>query len=369
MVRLVRVQHRAETVPDVLAHVPYLHQFIWHGGEPYLIKRFRQFVDSFDMNINPNLTFGFTTNGTMLTAKELDKLRKFPRINASISFDSFDKDTFEKIREGASYERVLTNTLNAIRRFDKESFVISCGMIICKSNMLKLADNLRFALENNIGLNLSPVLVYPVIEQLDVFEDFEKESEGWLEQLDKAEALICQGKALNAEAFARIDPTGMIQELRAIFSRAAATYDSCTSIRVLIEDPHATLFRMTLPGIIVYSNSDTIKPIAYLALRKAREPLRLNISGAYSPNDLHWRLVHNLLEPHGIIGGAQLEDVLRDGQITVRLPRFHSQVRPRNFEYANYGETTPQGLVVINSTDINKEYASIKDRGSTVTSD
>ena len=33
----------------MLDHVPYLHQFIWHGGEPYLIKRFREFIENFDI--------------------------------------------------------------------------------------------------------------------------------------------------------------------------------------------------------------------------------------------------------------------------------------------------------------------------------
>lgn len=81
-VREASVQHRKETVPDILNYVPYLTQFIWHGGEPYLIKRFRDFIDNFDKKLNPNLTFGFTSNGTFLSDSELEKLKKFPFINA-----------------------------------------------------------------------------------------------------------------------------------------------------------------------------------------------------------------------------------------------------------------------------------------------
>ncbi|NJN93634.1 MAG: hypothetical protein HC875_05830, partial [Anaerolineales bacterium] len=61
-------------------------------------------------------------------------------------------------------------------------------MIICKSNMRELADNLQKAIDYDIGLNLSPVVVYPVLEQLNVFEDFAVETQGWQDALDQAEA-------------------------------------------------------------------------------------------------------------------------------------------------------------------------------------
>src|SRR5262249_33644384 len=44
-VRKPNVRHRPETEPDVLAHVPYLIQFQWQGGEPFLIKGFREFLE------------------------------------------------------------------------------------------------------------------------------------------------------------------------------------------------------------------------------------------------------------------------------------------------------------------------------------
>ena len=178
-VRLTRVQHRPETVPDVLAHMPYLHQFIWHGGEPYLIKRFREFIDTFQTVDNPNLTFGFTSNGTMLTGREVEKLKKFPRINASISVDSFVKETFEQIRAGSQFESVMTNLFRALTLYDAPQRVMSVGMIICKSNFLELATNLRYAIQHDIGVNLSPVLVYPVTERLDIYQNFAEQTRGW----------------------------------------------------------------------------------------------------------------------------------------------------------------------------------------------
>jgi len=40
IVRVTKVQHRPETMPSVLAKVPYLSQFIWHGGEPISSRGF-----------------------------------------------------------------------------------------------------------------------------------------------------------------------------------------------------------------------------------------------------------------------------------------------------------------------------------------
>jgi radical SAM protein with 4Fe4S-binding SPASM domain len=230
MVRLVRVQHRAETVPDILEHVRYLYQFIWHGGEPYLIKRFRRFIDGFRTEDNPNLAFGFTSNGTMLTAMELNKLQKFPRINASISIDSFNKETFGKIRKGADYDTVLSNALRAIATYDAPDRVFSIGMIVCKSNFRELPENLRFSIERDMGLNLSPVVIYPVTEQLNVFENYQLQTQGWQEALDHARSIMQQAVAEKRPAVRRVDATGMLAELQSILDCARQRYRHCTTL-------------------------------------------------------------------------------------------------------------------------------------------
>src|SRR5262249_52347768 len=147
MVRLTRVQHRPETVPDVLDHLPYLQQLIWHGGGPFLIARFFKLGGGCQPEDKPHLTFGFPSNGTMITAAEAHKLTKFPRINASISVDSFDPATFERIRAGAKFDRVMANLLGLLALHDAPRRVISVGMIVCKSNFRELARNLQVAIE------------------------------------------------------------------------------------------------------------------------------------------------------------------------------------------------------------------------------
>ena len=369
MVRLVKVQHRAETVPDVLAHLPYLYQFIWHGGEPYLIKRFRQFIDEFRTEDNPNLAFGFTSNGTMLTAKEFEKLLKFPRINASISVDSFTKETFEKIRAGADFDKVLPNVLRAVASYDAPDRVFSVGMVVCKSNFLELAANLDYAIEHDIGLNLSPVVIYPVTEQLNIFENYEEQTRGWREALDAAMAIMRRAVETNRASVRRVDATGMLVELQSILERAEQRYRDAVALELVIEDPDNSLQQMSRPGVILYDDQ-TNEPLAYCELNLGQGRYTIRVPRGYSPKYVYWVCVHNLIESAGRLAAgwfeypgkhavaANFEDkAVRPGQ--VRIPGFRTAVRSRNISFANYGETTPEGLHVKGGEDITRAYEAI----------
>ncbi len=366
MVRLVKVQHRKGTVEDLLTYVPYLYQFIWHGGEPYLIKRFRQFVDDFRTEDNPNLAFGFTSNGTMLTAKEFDKLQRFPRINASISMDSFNKETFEKIRKGADYDKVLSCVLRAIATYDAPDRVFSVGMIVCKSNFLELPENLKFAIEHDIGLNLSPVVIYPVTEQLDVFENFQLQTKGWQEALDQARSIMQQAVKENRPSVRRVDATGMLAELQSILDRARERYRDAVRLELVVEDHDMSLPQMARPGIIVYDHQAN-EPIAYCDLDSGSGRYYVRVPRGYTPKHAYWSLEHNLLEPFGRVHDGNfghdptrsLTNKFEDSTVTpthIRVPKFVALLRPRNIALANYGESTPDGLHVKDPVQIASAY-------------
>lgn len=366
MVRLVRVQHRVETIPDILAHVQYLYQFIWHGGEPYLIKRFRQFIDDFRTEDNPNLAFGFTSNGTMLSAKELKKLQKFPRINASISIDSFNKETFEKIRKGADYDTVLSNALRALETYDAPERVFSVGMIVCKSNFRELPENLEFAIARDIGLNLSPVVIYPVTEQLNVFENYQLQTQGWQEALDHARNIMRQatsGKRLSA---GRVDATGMLNELQSILDRAQQRYRHSTTLEITVTDPYHSLSQMIRPGIVLY-HAQTNEVPAYCELTSGAGSYAIQVPYGYSPQIVYWVLVHNLLELTGRVAEGWFEPIDKSliaekfedqpvKPVRLSIPKFTAVDRPRNSTFANYGETTPHGLRVKSPEDVTIVY-------------
>lgn len=357
MVRAAHIQHRSETVPDVLSYVPYLYQFIWHGGEPYLIKRFRKFIDTFEIDINPNLRFGFTSNGTMLTATELSKLRKFPGINASISIDSFHKETFEKIRKGADFGKVLDNLLRCIRTYPSPEYVFSVGMIVCKSNFLELPGNLSFSIGHDIPLNLSPVVVYPVTEQLNVFENFELQTRGWHEALDQAKQIVQNALAENKPSVMRINPIGMLEELRSILDSAKKHYSNQCSVEFIVTDRHDSLKEMTYPGIYLYSQLKK-SVVAYCELTPGRSRHFVNIPYGYSTNDVYWAVTENLREIVGdVISGWFEKNEKSSGetsfeesflkQTRIDIPQYVATTRRKNIFFANYGEATKKGLNVI----------------------
>lgn len=359
VVRVTKVQHRKETVPDVLAHVPYLIQFIWHGGEPFLIQRFRAFVDNFKTEDNPNLAFGFTSNGMMITAQEAEKLTKFPRLNASVSMDSFAPDTFHKIRAGANYGRVLENVERLVALHDAPRRVFSVGMIICKSNFLELADNLRFAFAHDFGLNLSPVVIYPVVEQLDVFSDFHTQTRGWFDVLAEAESVVAEAKRKGLKSIARVDPTGMVGELRRLLTRAARRYEKTVDVAVRIEDPHDTLKKCARPAIMGYFGDE---PVTYAEIAPGQDHycLRYPAEGFDAAQGMWVHVLHNVMEPGGSLASGKFvpSAFRRNGffELQATVPHYEGQPRGRNITWANYGETSPEGLHVRHTRDIFRHY-------------
>lgn len=369
LVRLLKVQHRSETEPDVLDHVQYLHQFIWHGGEPYLIKGFREFIENFKRSDNPNLTFGFTTNGTMLNEAELDKLEKFPRINASISIDSFNKETFEVIRAGGDYDRIIRNALKAISRYQAPERVFSVGMIVLKRNFLELPANLKFAFEHDIGLNLSPVLVTPVHERLDIFQNFAEQTVGWRGALDEAREILEQARADDCVALKRVDPKGMLEILDDTLESARRRYRDVIELCVNVRDPNRSLERMRNPGMLVNLTRAPEMPLSYVTFdgegMYTLSLPRAELSGA---GNLQWYFVHDIDEPMGILDSdffrdAGFEPLINNGwkempsRLELEVPKFSPPPRARrNVLVSNRGLPTPDGRWALGGSDLWEAY-------------
>jgi hypothetical protein len=122
---------------------------------------------------------------------------------------------------------------------------------------------------------------------------------------------------------------------------------------------------MARPGIVLYDNP-TNELLAYRELKAGAGRYAINVPCGYSPQNVYWVLVHDLVEVAGRVdagwfdraGGPtspRFEDLaVRQGQ--VRVPRFRSLPRARNINFAAYGETTPDGLHVRTPEDITSAY-------------
>ena len=369
IVRYAKIQHRPDTTNAILDLVPYLTSFVWHGGEPYLIKKFRRFIDEFQTEHNPNLVFGFTSNGQQITAAEAEKLLKFPQINASVSVDSFNAETFSRVRAGGDFKRILDNLHRLMGQYDAPQRVYSVGMIICKSNLTELPDNLTYAIEHDIGINLSPVVIYPVNEQLNIFEDFAIQTEGWEVAIGRAAAIVEEAKRQQRRAMQRIDPTGMVAELKSIFERAREDHSDTAEMHFEVNDPHNSLTRMRRPGIIVYSSD---MPAAYAELRPGERAYVVKLPRRHAQgSELRIEVVHSLFEPPGrLIMKVAPSDVF-DRIVRMQLPKFQGAPRPRNITFATYGDAVPEGEQVRDPADVYSNYKrrlahELKNDGATV---
>src|SRR5262249_12249761 len=363
--RAAGLQLRDETLDDVKRILPSVSYFTWAGGEPFFLKPFRDFVAGFERSSNPNLLFGFTSNGTMISPREVEKLKKFPRLSASVSIDSFDKDLFEVMRAPAKFDRVIGNFLALQALRDNVNWQIQSGLLIMKFNMHEIDRNVAFAIEHGIELNLSPILQYPVTERLDIFTNFAGQTRGWLEAVDRA---IEHCRRAKAEGRLPQEMEGALQVIRTTIEQAAERYADCVVVEIGVCDPHDSLRNMRNPGISVGPEDN---PIGYAALDRGSNTYRLEIprrelARLASLQDAPCYLYHDIVEPWlpliktqvdltGLVGGARrtiLDRLLsrppapqpQGPLLAMEIPRFARAQRHRNAELANHGLATASGV-------------------------
>lgn len=80
----------------------YLH----HRGEPLTNP---DFVEMLSYAKKAGLKTRFHTNGTLLTREKADQLLSIGPNLVSFSVDGFDRETYEKVRAGASFEKTIEN--------------------------------------------------------------------------------------------------------------------------------------------------------------------------------------------------------------------------------------------------------------------
>jgi sulfatase maturation enzyme AslB (radical SAM superfamily) len=77
------------------------------GGEPFLIKLYYKIWDEIIQN-NPDINILVVSNGTILNDKIKQLLDK-GKFYFALSIDSFQKETYEKIRRNAVFEKTMSN--------------------------------------------------------------------------------------------------------------------------------------------------------------------------------------------------------------------------------------------------------------------
>lgn len=200
--RVQRMRLEDQVVDEISALAENLTSLAWQGGEALLDRRFKKFVEGFDRSRNPLLRLSVVTNGLLATPDFIAMARqRFAHLAISFSVDSFDKHTYERLRRGSSYDRVMANLRHAVetsrRTGDVSVAVQGCLM---KSTIKEVRANIEAAWREGIGYySLSPVLAWPPTEALNYFTDFHRQTEGWHAALqDARDALADHETSANA---------------------------------------------------------------------------------------------------------------------------------------------------------------------------
>ncbi len=96
-----------EFVQQLEEFIPHLTHANFFGGEPFLVEIYLKIWEKM-AQLNPQMNVWVTTNGTILNNR-IKQLLERMRLNLTISIDSIEKETYEKIRVNSVFERMMEN--------------------------------------------------------------------------------------------------------------------------------------------------------------------------------------------------------------------------------------------------------------------
>lgn len=146
-------------VQQLETFIPHLKYTTFSGGEPFLIKTYYQIWDRM-AELNPDCQVNVITNGTIFT-KRVEEVILRNKFNITISIDSPHKETYESIRKGASFDKVLENAKKFNDYCKKTGTNFNFNFCPMKSNWKELPEFIQFANNMEASFYLS-VVYHPV---------------------------------------------------------------------------------------------------------------------------------------------------------------------------------------------------------------
>jgi len=128
-----------EQIKKIEPLFPYLQTIDWQGGEVFVVPYFKElFLKAAKHN---NIEHSIITNGLLLDEEWTDIIAR-TRTNVTFSIDSPRKETYEKIRRGGSFEKLLMN-LNMVSQANgrlTDKIPLHLNVVVMKSNYLELEE-------------------------------------------------------------------------------------------------------------------------------------------------------------------------------------------------------------------------------------
>lgn len=150
-------QASEKTMDEIVKLFPYIEDMVWEGGEVLLMKGFEDILgEASKYNHLKQVIF---TNGLIFTEKIIEKLLH-SKVAIVFSIDGVTKGTYEYIRKGGKFDRLLKNLTMIKQAKEKSGGYIETyfNSIIMKSNYHELEKFIDFAKEFNFNaVTLTPI--------------------------------------------------------------------------------------------------------------------------------------------------------------------------------------------------------------------
>lgn len=139
------------------------------GGEVFASPLMLNFLETFPVDRYPRAELKFQTNG-LLIKKRWNKIAHLKKnvFNITITADSQDPATYEKLRRGGKYSTLLEN-LEFVSQLKKElGFEFVLRMVLQKDNALEIHKFFDFAMKYNVD-----IVEYQFLQNQGTFTDDE----------------------------------------------------------------------------------------------------------------------------------------------------------------------------------------------------
>ena len=142
-------------VDQLCEFMPYLTDMKFLGGEPFMIDIYYDIWENV-AKINPTIKIHITTNATILNTRT-KRLLEDMRAGINISIDSVKRETYQAIRIGADYDKVMEN-INWLIDYTKRKGTYA-GLTVCpmRINSYEMIDIFHFAHQQNLGIFFNTV--------------------------------------------------------------------------------------------------------------------------------------------------------------------------------------------------------------------
>lgn len=152
-------QASAKTLKELVQLFPYIEDMVWEGGEVFLMKEFSQILE--ETGQYPHMKQVIFTNGLLLNEKIIEKLIHIRgNVDIVFSIDAVTKDTYEYIRQGGKFERLIKNLtlFNEIKKRQHCNINIYFNAVIMRSNYHQIERFIDFAKEYGFNaMTLTPI--------------------------------------------------------------------------------------------------------------------------------------------------------------------------------------------------------------------